>query len=169
MATFLPRRDRMLAVRVRKRGWVFIISSGTKKERAAGPGGSKGGSVKFLQPRRGKEVNVIGISVSFICPCAITRLQVSTGHEIVLPSFHVPFYFEKVFEIMSVWFSWSGFKHVPSILWMKSGNILFRTANQPAINDCGLPDCMLQSRNSSTRFLQLLIIGKFFQDLILSQ
>ena len=65
----------MLAVRVRKRGWVFIISSGTKKERAAGPGGLAGGSVKSSHPSRGKEVNVIGHSVSFICPCAITRLE----------------------------------------------------------------------------------------------
>ena len=66
----------MLAVRVRKRGWVFMISSGTKKERAAGPGGSKGGSVKSWQPRRGKEVSVMGNSVSFIWPWAMTRLTV---------------------------------------------------------------------------------------------
>ena len=46
---------------------MFIISSGTKKERAAGPGGLAGGSVKSSQPRRGNEVNVTGNSVSFIC------------------------------------------------------------------------------------------------------
>lgn len=40
IATFRPLRERILAVSVRKRGWVFIISSGTKKLRAAGPGGS---------------------------------------------------------------------------------------------------------------------------------
>lgn len=46
IATFRPRRDRMLAVNVRKRGWVLITSSGRKKLLAAGPGGSKCGSVK---------------------------------------------------------------------------------------------------------------------------
>jgi len=67
----------MLADRVRKRGWVLIISSGTNRLLAAGPGGSNGGSVKLVQPRRGKEVIVRGISVSFIWVFAIIRLKVS--------------------------------------------------------------------------------------------
>ena len=45
---------------------MFIISSGRKRDRAAGPGGSKCGSVKFGQPSLGKEVMVMGISVSFM-------------------------------------------------------------------------------------------------------
>jgi hypothetical protein len=51
------------------------------------------------------------------------RLHVSEWGVVGVPSFHVLFDFEKVFDFVAVGFAWGCFKHVASIFRVKSRDI----------------------------------------------